>query len=273
MMSVLIFGPLAAVAFCSLTNWQLGQESFSFVGIANFKALLTDNVFAKSLRNTALYVLLVVPGTVVLGLLVALLTESSDGLKGYYRAAHFIPVVAASSAMAIVWGTMLSPMIGLFNRALYLLGYAGVDWLRDERTALPALALIGIWQGAGYAMVLFIAGLKAIPRHLYDAAEIDGADRALDRLQLVVLPTIAPVLMFVAIITAIRAFSVFDTVRVLTSGGPDYSTDVLLFRLYTEGFDYLRTGYGAALTVVFLAIVIVLTLVQARVMDRRIYYS
>ena len=251
----------------------MGQDSLSFVGLANFRALFADAVFMKSLRNTCVYVLLVVSGTVVLGLFVALLLESSDTLKGFYRTVHFVPVMAAASAMAIVWGAMLHPTIGVFNRILQALGYENINWLRDERTALAALVVIGIWQGFGYAMVLFISGLKAIPHGLYDAAEVDGADGMADRLRYVVLPMMGPVLMFVVIVTAVRAFSVFDTVRVLTAGGPNYSTDVLLYRLYTESFDYLRTGYGAALTVVFLAIVVTLTLVQAKVMDKRVHYS
>ena len=273
MMLVLLFGPLLAVAFFSLTDWQLGQADFAFVGLGNFRTLFSDPLFLKALRNTCIYVLAVVPGTVILGLLVAVLLESSDSLKGFYRTAHFVPVMASTSAMAIVWGTMLHPTIGLFNRILYVLGYSGVNWLRDENTALLSLIVIGVWQGFGYAMVLLISGLKAIPQHLYDAAEVDGADSAMDRLQFVVLPMIGPVLMFVVIITAVRAFSVFDAVRVLTAGGPNYSTDVLLYRLYTESFDYLRTGYGAALTVVFLGIVIVLTLLQAKLMDKRVHYS
>ncbi|HYG85064.1 MAG TPA: sugar ABC transporter permease [Azospirillum sp.] len=273
MMGLLLFGPLLAVLFISLTDWQLGQDSFSFTGLGNFRALFADAVFLKSLRNTCIYVLLVVSGTVILGLLVAILLESSDGLKGFYRTAHFVPVMAAASAMAVVWGTMLHPTIGLFNRVLHVFGYASISWLRDERTALLSLVVIGIWQGFGYAMVLFISGLKAVPQSLYDAAEVDGADGVVDRLRFVILPMMGPVLMFVVIVTAVRAFSVFDTVRVLTGGGPNYSTDVLLYRLYTESFDYLRTGYGAALTVVFLIIVVVLTLVQAKVMDKRVHYS
>ncbi len=273
MMFLLLFGPLLAVLFISLTDWQLGRDSFAFTGLGNYRSLLADAVFLKSLRNTCVYVVLVVAGTVFLGLFVALLLESSDTLKSYYRTAHFVPVMAAASAMAIVWGTMLHPTIGLFNRFLHLLGLEGVSWLRDERTALLALVVIGIWQGFGYAMVLFISGLKAIPQSLYDAAQVDGADGVMDRLRVVVLPMMGPVLMFVVVVTAVRAFSVFDTVRVLTGGGPDYSTDVLLFRLYTESFDYLRTGYGAALAVVFLLIVVVLTLVQAKVMDKRVHYS
>lgn len=269
----LLFGPVAAVLAFSLTDWQLGSSTFNFVGAANFRALFADPTFWKALTNTLVYVAIVVPGTVLLGLIVALLIEASPGLRGFYRAAHFLPVMSTMSAMAIVWGTMLHPTIGLVNRALGVIGISGVNWLRDERTALLALALIGVWQGMGFAMVLFVSGLKSVPQQLYDAAAIDGADGILDRLRFVTLPMLGPVTMFVVILTAKRSFEVFDSARVLTQGGPNYASEVLLHRLYTESFDFLRMGYGAALTVVYLAIIVLLTLTQARLLERRVHYS
>lgn len=269
----LLFGPVAAVVLFSLTDWQLGSFTFNFIGIANFRALFADPTFWKALTNSLVYVAIVVPGTVLLGLVVALLIEASPGLRGFYRAAHFLPVMSTMSAMAIVWGTMLHPTIGLVNRALGVMGMSGINWLRDERTALLALALIGIWQGFGFAMVLFVSGLKAVPQQLYDAAAIDGADGVLDRLRFVTLPMLGPVTMFVVILTATRSFEVFDSVRVLTQGGPNYASEVLLHRFYTESFDFLRMGYGAALTVVYLAIIVLLTLTQARLLERRVHYS
>jgi multiple sugar transport system permease protein len=273
LMIAILFGPLVAVILFSLTDWQLGASTYSFVGLANFRALFDDPIFVKSLLNTGLYVLMVVPVTVFLGLLVAILIESSDSLRRFYRAAHFLPVMAATSAMALVWGTMLHPTIGLINRLVEFAGFTGINWLRDERTALMALAVVGIWQSFGFAMVLFISGLKTIPQNLYDAAAIDGADRAVERLRAVTLPMLGPVMMFVVIVTAARAFAVFDIVRVLTQGAPNYATDVLLNRLYTESFDYLRTGYGAALTVVYLSIIVALTLIQAKLIEQRVHYS
>ena len=273
LLALLLFGPALAVAVFALTDWQIGASSLRFLGFDNFRALFADRVFWKALSNTALYVAIVVPGTVALGLVVALLIEARPTLRSFYRAAHFLPVMSTMAAMAIVWGTILHPTIGLVNRLLAEFGISGVNWLRDEHTVLTALAAIGIWQGFGFAMVLFVAGLKSIPQSLYDAAAIDGADGILDRLQTVTMPMLGPVTMFVLILTAKRAFEVFDTVRVLTQGGPNFASDVLLHRLYTESFDFMRTGYGAALTVVYLAIVMLLTLAQARLIDRRVHYT
>lgn len=216
---------------------------------------------------------MVVPGSVFLGLFIALLIESGKSLRAFYRAIHFIPFMATLAAMAIAWEALLHPTIGLVNQTLSALGLPTANWLRDEKTVLPVLAVIAIWQNLGFAMVLFLAGLKSIPRDLYDAADIDGADSWLDRLRTVTLPMLGPVTMFVVIVVALRAFEAFDTVQILTKGGPGNASEVLLYTLYRESFEYLRTGYGAAVTIVFLTIVIALTLIQARVMDRRVHYS
>lgn len=273
LISLLLLGPTLAVVAISLTNWQLGASSLSFIGFSNFADLFADPVFWTSLLNTLFYTALVLPGSVALGLAVALLIESGRGMRAFYRAAHFLPVMATLAAMAVVWETMLHPTIGIVNQFLGLFGIGGLNWLRDPRTVVPALAVIGIWQNFGFAMILFLAGLKAIPRDLYDAAEMDGADRPFDRLQTVTLPLLGPVTMFVTVIIAIRAFEIFDTVKILTQGGPSKASEVLLYTLYTESFEFLRTGRGAAITVVYLLIILALTLVQARAVERRVHYT
>jgi multiple sugar transport system permease protein len=269
----LFFLPSVAVLVIALTDWQFGANTLAFIGLANFYAIFADAGFRISLTNTFVYVMIVVPGTVLLGLAMALLIEAGRGFRAFYRAVHFLPFMATLAAMAIAWEALLHPTIGLVNQALTAVGLPTANWLRNEATALPVLAAIGIWQNLGYAMVLFLAGLKSIPQDLHDAADIDGADLWLDRLRSVTLPLLGPVTMFVVIVVALRAFEAFDTVQILTQGGPGHASEVLLYTLYRESFEYLRTGYGAAITLVFLAIVVTLTLVQARVMDRRVHYQ
>ncbi|MDK1389497.1 sugar ABC transporter permease [Sinorhizobium sp. 8-89] len=270
---VLFFLPVFAVFAIALTDWQFGASTLSFVGLANFREVVADEGFRASLANTLLYVVIVVPGTIMLGLAIALLIESGKSCRAFYRAIHFLPFMATLSAMAIAWEALLHPTIGLVNQTLASLGLPSANWLRDENTVLPVLAMIGIWQNLGYAMVLFLAGLKAIPQDLYDAADIDGADLWFDRLRTVTLPMLGPVAMFVFIVVALKAFETFDTVQVLTQGGPGHASEMLLYTLYRESFEYLRTGYGASLAVVFLFIVVALTLIQARVMDKRVHYQ
>ncbi|WP_321897013.1 carbohydrate ABC transporter permease [Burkholderia cepacia] len=270
---VLCFLPVVAVFFIAFTDWQFGADTLSFVGPANFLRIFADEEFRASLTNTVTYVLIVVPGTVILGLAIALLIESGRSLRAFYRAAHFLPFMATLAAMAIAWEALLHPTIGLVNQTLSALGLPTANWLRDESTVLPVLAVIGIWQNLGYAMVLFLAGLKSIPQELYDAADIDGADSWFDRLRTVTLPMLGPVTMFALIVVALRAFETFDAVQILTQGGPGYSSSMLLFTLYRESFEYLQAGYGAAVSVVFLLIVVALALFQTRVMDKRVHYQ
>lgn len=268
----LFFLPVLGVFVIALTDWQFGAASFSFVGLANFREVFADEGFRTSIFNTILYALIVVPGTIVSGLAIALLIESGRSCRTFYRAIHFLPFMATLTAMAIAWEALLHPTIGLVNQTLAGIGLPTANWLRDENTALPVLAVIGIWQNLGYAMVLFLAGLKSIPQDLYDAANVDGADMWLDRLRTVTLPMLGPVTMFVVIVVALRAFETFDTVKVLTQGGPGHASEVLLYTLYRESFEYLRTGYGAAVAVVFLMIVVTLTLLQTRLLDKKVHY-
>ncbi|MDK1479805.1 MULTISPECIES: sugar ABC transporter permease [unclassified Sinorhizobium] len=265
--------PVAGVLVIAFTDWQFGAASLNFVGLKNFTEIFADAAFRKALANTMLYTAIVVPGTIVLGLAVALAIESGQTMRAFYRAVHFLPYMATLAAMAITWEALLHPTIGLVNQVLTAAGLPTANWLRDERTVLPVLAIIGIWQNLGFAMVLFLAGLTAIPRDLYDAADVDGIDFWFDRFRLITLPMLGPVLMFVVIVVALHGLEIFDTVQTLTQGGPNHASDVLLYTLYRESFQYLRTGYGAAVTVVFLMIVVALTLIQTRIMDRKVHYQ
>jgi multiple sugar transport system permease protein len=269
----LFIAPILAIFVIALTDWELGADRFSFIGLANFRTLLLDPQFLASAANTLVYTLVVVPVSVCLGLTVALLIDSGTGMRSFYRAAHFIPVMATMAAMAIAWEALLHPTIGAITQFLSWCGVPTANWLRNPQTVMFALAAIGVWQSFGYAMVLFLAGLKVIPQDLYEAAAIDGADSAFARLRSVTLPMLGPTTMFVSIVVMLRALEVFDSVSILTQGGPGSSSQVLLYTLYEESFLYLRTGYGAAITVVFLLGVTALTLVQARTMDRRVHYS
>ncbi|RWD42811.1 MAG: sugar ABC transporter permease [Mesorhizobium sp.] len=269
----LFFVPVVTVIGIALTDWQFGARTLSFVGLDNFSEVFGDRSFQASLQNTFLYVSIVVPGTIILGLVIALLIESGKSFRTFYRAVHFLPYMATLTAMAIAWEALLHPTIGLVSQSLSAIGLPTTNWLRDENTVLPVLAVLGIWQNLGFAMVLFLAGLKSIPQDLYDAAEVDGADAWLDRLRTVTLPMLGPVSMFVFIVVALKAFETFDSVQVLTQGGPGNSSELLLFTLYRESFQYLRTGYGASVAVVFLIIVVSLTLIQARIMDRKVHYQ
>lgn len=265
--------PTAAVIFLGFTDFELGYGSFNFVGFENYAELLNDRTFKKSLWNTTVYAAIVAPTSMALGLGIALLIESEGWGKSLFRTAYFLPVASLLVAMATVWQYLFHPTIGPINAALGLMGIDGPNWLGASSTVMTSLSIIGIWQATGFNMVLFLAGLSAIPRDLYQAAEVDGARSALSRFRLVTWPMLGPTTLFVTTISIINAVKVFETVKTLTEGGPNKASEVLLFTIYQEGFVYLKVGYASAMTVIFLAILVSLMFLQYRVMDRKVHYA
>ena len=267
-----ILAPVLIALSLSFTDYRLAVPVIRFVGLANYAEMLNDPQFWNALANTALYSVIVVPGSVGLGLLLALLIAPRRIFGGFYRAAFFLPVASTMVAMATVWEYLLHPSVGPVNQLLAQFGVTPINFLGDPATALPTLAGIGIWEISGFNMILFLAGLGAIPRDVYDAAAVDGAASAWARFRHITWPLLGPTTLFVLIVTVIRTLRLFDTVALLTQGGPARSTDVILFRITTVAFGYLRIGYASALTVTFLLGVVLLAFAQAR-LSRRVHYA
>jgi len=270
---LLLLLPTLAAVLLAFTDYELGAWPPAWIGLGNFAEMLEDRGFRQSFRNTLVYVGLVAPASVALGLALALLVEGLARGRAAFRAAFFLPVVSLPVAMATAWQYLLHPTIGPLNAALAQLGIAGPAWLTASDTVLLSLAFIGIWEAIGFNLVLFLAGLTAIPRELYQAAEVDGVRSAWERFRLVTWPLLGPTTLFVVTITMIRSVRVFDSVAVLTQGGPNRASEVLLYTMYTEGFTFFRLGYSAAITLVFLVIVLGLMLLQTRVLDKRVHYG
>jgi multiple sugar transport system permease protein len=263
--------PVVLLLLLSFTDYEIGAVAIRWVGTANFERALADPVFRRAITNTLLYVAIVLPGGLALGLLFALLIHARTRTRGFYEVVYFLPVTTTLIAMAAVWQFLLHPRLGPVNAALKALGFNEQAFISDPQLLLPTLAAIGLWQVIGFNMVLFLAGLSAIPRDLYDAAAVDGAGGPIDRFLTVTWPMLAPTTLFVAVTTSITAFKVFDTVAALTQG--KYGSEVLLYAIYLEGFQYFKMGYAAALTVVFLAFMLAFSLFQAFQLDRRVHYS
>jgi len=272
-LTLFVLGPTLAVIGLSVSDWKLGERDITFVGLENYTELFGDRIFWNSAQNTAVYALMVVPVSVALGVWLAVLVESSRLGRTFFRSSIFLPVVSTTVAMAVVWEFLLHPTLGPVNT---LIGFAGVPsqrFLSDAKIVLVTLAAIGVWETAGYVMVLVLAGLKSIPSDLYDAAAVDGAHRPWERFWTVTWPLLGPTMVFVTIIAMLRAIRVFETVAALTQGGPRRSSEVVLFTIYQEGITYFRIGYASALTVVFLLVLLVFTALQFRVLDRRAHYG
>lgn len=262
--------PIIVLAGFSVTDYQLGAMSTRFVGIANFVKAFHDPVFLRSLKNTVIYALIVIPFGVFLGLGTALLVHGRKRSRAFWEAAYFLPVTATLVAMATVWQFLLHPSIGPVNAAIKWFGFEPVSFLSNPTLLIPTMAAIGIWQVLGFNMVLFLAGLTAIPKDLYEAARLDGAKNPIDRFLTVTWPMLGPTTLFVVVTTSISAFKVFETVAVLTKGR--FGSEVLLFELYLEGFEYSNTGYAAALTLIFLVIILILSIGQTFHLERKVHY-
>lgn len=262
--------PVLVLAGFSVTDYRLGALSWRFTGLDNFARALNDPVFLRSLTNTLVYAALVIPFGVGLALGVALLVHGRHRSRPLWEAAYFLPVTATLVAMATVWQFLLHPSLGPVNAAIRALGFEPVSFLGRPELLIPTMALIGIWQVLGFNMVLFLAGLTAIPRDLTEAARLDGARNPIDRFLTVTWPMLGPTTMFVVVTTSISAFKVFEQVAVLTKGRQ--GSETLLYAIYLEGFEYAETGYAAALTLLFLALVLILSIGQTFRLDRKVHY-
>ncbi|MAI45982.1 MAG: sugar ABC transporter permease [Hyphomicrobiaceae bacterium TMED74] len=291
LMFVILILPVMVAAVLSFSDYSLGNSSFDWIGTDNYDKIVSRSRYEKMLWATGLYVGVVVPLSLGLGLGAALLINSLRWGGDLYKTIYFLPVMAALLAMAIVWEFALHPTIGIINDTLA--SFCDVQWLRawewydhgckdsfplwlgEKKYALWTVCFIGIWQAFGFNMVLYLAGLTSIPRELYHAAEMDGAKTAWDRFRLVTWPMLGPTTVFVVTITAIRSFQVFDTVEAIfpDGGGPGKSVYVMMFVIYEKGIKENLIGMGSAITIVFLAFVLLMTLIQYRFVNRRTHYA
>ncbi|MFZ2159041.1 MAG: sugar ABC transporter permease [Bradyrhizobium sp.] len=269
----LIIVPLIAVVVIAFTNWQMGSSRIAFVGLSNFVELLSDRQFQTALLNTLIYVATVAPLTVGIGLAVALLIAGSRIGQNFYRTIYFLPTIATLAAAAVAWQMLLHPTSGLFNQMLRAIDVSGPNWLKDSNWALPTLAMIGVWERVGFNTIFYMAALRDVPQSLMDAARIDGAGGSWDRFWLVVWPQLGPMTLFLVITAGIHAFQAFETVAILTQGGPQKATQLLLYTIYQEGFVFFRTSYAATVTVAFLLILLVFSATQFRYVSRRVHYT
>jgi multiple sugar transport system permease protein len=267
-----MLAPIVAMIAMSFTDYELGALDFSFLGLDNYATLWGDKTFWRALVNTLYYVALVVPASVIIGLVLAVMVNGLERGRTFYQIAFFLPVTSTLIAMATVWKYLLHGTIGPVNHLLTAIGLPAMEFFGNPSLVMPALAIIGVWSLAGFNMVLFTAGLTAIPQELYEASAVDGIDNPIERFFTVTLPMLGPTTMFVIITTSITAFKVFDTVAVLTRGGPQGASDVLLYVNYLEGFQYMRIGVASAITVVFLGIILLLSLAQAKMLERKVHY-
>lgn len=262
---VFLLFPLAVSLYLSLHSWDLFSAP-RFVGVANYRRLFTsDPLFLIALRNTAVFTVLTLVPTVVIGLAVAAVLNRKLAGIGIFRTIAFLPLVASTVAMAVVWRFMFTTDDGLLNIVLGWVGIDPVPWLTDPDRALVSLSVVTVWKSVPFATVILLAAMQGVPETLYEAARIDGAG-ALRRFWSVTLPLIRGPLSFVFVITIINSVQAFDQAYALTggNGGPETGTYLLGIMLFQNAFGFYEVGYAAALAWVIFAILLVLTLLQLR---------
>lgn len=267
--TVFLAGPVLASLAMSFTDIRSADLrnplAVTFTGVANYARLLEDEVFLRAAVNTTIVVLVGLPLTAALGLAAALGVNSGlTRFRGAFRVGYYLPVVTSIVAIAVVWRFLLQPDSGLINSLLRLVGIDGPNWLGSTSLALPSLIVMIAWRGLGFQMVIFLAGLQAIPQQLYEAARIDGASRW-QQFRYVTLPSLRPTLLFVTVVGSIGLLQVFEEPFVMTRGGPLSSTTTIAQHIYGQ-FGFGNYGYASAMGYVLFVVIVALSIVWFRVL-------
>jgi multiple sugar transport system permease protein len=263
--------PMAASVWVSLHDWNLIRPA-DFVGLDNFNGLLSDPQTWAALGHTLYYIAGYLPLVLVGGLALAVALNARVAGRGGFRAVYFLPVVTSWVVVALVWKWLLNPGHGLVNQVLGVVGIDGPGWWTDPAWAMPSVIIASAWKDLGFVMVILLAGLQAVPQELLDAAKVDGAS-AWQRFRHITLPLLSPQMFFVVVISLINGFQVFDQVFVMTGGGPNRASEVVIQQIYDLTFRYGRAGDAAALSWLLFLVVLAVTVVQVRAQKRWVTYA
>lgn len=273
------FMPLLISGFISLTDWngldKLTSLSFfreHFIGLSNYKTILSTPEFWNTLRNTGEYIILYIPFMLAASLFVAYLLSRSHRGIGFFRVIYYIPVLTSWVAASLIWKSVLSPQYGALNGILGFFGINGPGWLLDEKWAMPAIVLVSVWKDMGFFGLILLSGIIGINTTYYEAAELDGANGWIKFIT-ITLPLLTPSIFYVLIVGMINAFQLFPQIMIMTGGGPNGATQVMVERIYQYGFRYYRMGYAAAFSWILFVIIMIFTSVQMRGQERWVHYD
>jgi sn-glycerol 3-phosphate transport system permease protein len=264
--------PAVATFIDSFYSTPRGRRGAVFVGLDNYQTMLADPVFWRALQNNVLYAASVIPLTIALALAMALLINGKIAGRAFLRLSFFTPTVLPMIAVANIWLFFYSPGYGLLDQILSGFGFSAHNWLGNEHTALACLIAVAVWKDAGFFMIFYLAALQQISPQLAEAAAIEGSSRWYF-FRRVTFPLLMPTTLFVLVNAVINSFRLVDHIVVMTQGGPDNATALLLFYIYEVGFKFWDTAYAATLTVVLLVLLAVAALGQFVILDRRIHYQ
>ena len=263
--TIFIIIPVICSFGLSFTKWDL-LNPVEFIGISNYADLFKDSLFYKILLNTIIFALSVsVFGVIIPLVLASILNEKIRGSE-FFKSAYFLPFITPMVVVGVVWGWIFDPNIGFLSQILQI----HINWLYDSKFAMPGLIIVSVWKLIGYNMIIFLSSLSAISNSLFEASKIDGAGYW-QTFRYVTIPLLSPSIFFVIIITAISSFQVFDLIYLMTQGGPFDSTNVLVYAIYKNAFEYFNVGRASAIAYVLFAIILVLTLLQWHFRKKLVY--
>lgn len=262
---VFIIIPIICSFGLSFAKWDL-LNPIQYVGLENYKVVLTEPIFVKIIINTFVYAIATSIFGVIIPLILACIINNKIKGADFFKTAYFLPFVTPMIVIGIIWEWIFDPNIGCLNHFLHL----HINWLYDTNFAMPALIIVSVWKLIGYNMILFLTGLSTINQELLEASKIDGAN-AYNTFKNITIPLLSPTIFFVTIITAITSFQVFDLIYVMTQGGPLDSTNVLVYAIYKNAFEYFNVGKASALAYVLFAIIFILTLIQWKLKSKLVY--
>ena len=265
---IFLFIPFFMTVGYSFTNYNiLKPDRMEFVGIKNFIRLTQDTVFLKSIVNTFVFVILVVPLQVCLALGLALMINRKMKGISIYRLAFFAPTVLSLVVVSILWTYIYNPNNGLLNSLLGSVGIGPFKFLNDPKTAMLCIVILSAWQGCGFQMMIFLSGLQDIPQYLYEAAAGDGATKW-HQFWHITIPGLKNITVFISLSIVVSAFQLIIQPMMMTAGGPQNSTMTIVYEIYQTGFKYNKMGYGSAMALVFTVMVLILTLIQNKITNK-----
>ena len=269
---IFILIPVIGSFSISLTRWNLISPP-KFVGFSNYSKLLSDPLFYDVLLTTSIYAISVVIFSITLPLILAVALNEKIKCLTLFRTAYFLPVITPMIVAAIVWSWIFDPTNGILNFFISKIGIIEPPtWLFDTKWALIAIIIVSVWKNIGYNMVIFLAGLQGIPTSLYEAAKIDGAN-TLQKLWHITIPLLTPSIFFVCIMSTISAFQVFDLIYLMTDGGPENSTMVIVYWLFKNAFEFFKLGYASSIAYVLFIIILLLTLIQWKMRKKWVMFE
>lgn len=253
---IFIIIPICCSFALSFTDWDLLNE-IKYVGLSNYKSILSDGEFLQILINTFVYAISTTFFAVIIPLLIASILNTKIRGSEVFKTIYFLPFITPAVVIAIVWAWIFDPNIGLINSLLKV----HLTWLFDTKLAMPVLIFVSVWKLVGYNVVLFLTGFSTINQNVYEAAKIDGAG-AKETFFKITIPILKPTIYFVTLVTAISSFQIFDLIYVMTEGGPNNSTNVIVYSIYKYAFEYFDIGQSCALAYVLFFIILILAIIQ-----------